>query len=199
MSVSSASQKRTQSLAESPTSNGYRRIARPDYRRLDATGIVRRGSDQRPPRQRQARRTPDHRAHIVPRCANATGRPPRRSQRDLCQAGSLATHRSLDTGCPGDDRSRHGRLTLNRLPKSAQTAKLPLPLTELVMPRAVRSAIIQCSMPKGYDPSFTDGVVPTKADMIEKHLGLMTAADRGRRSAASRRSSTARTSAPSRT
>ncbi len=47
------------------------------------------------------------------------------------------------------------------------------------MPRVVRSAIIQCSMPHGYDPSFPD-LSRTKRDMIDKHLPLIArAAEQG--------------------
>ncbi len=47
------------------------------------------------------------------------------------------------------------------------------------MPRVVRSAIIQCSMPLGYDPSFPD-LARTKRDMIDKHLPFIArAAEQG--------------------
>lgn len=47
------------------------------------------------------------------------------------------------------------------------------------MPRTVRAALIQCSMPEGYDPSFPD-LARLKRDTIDKHLPLIArAAERG--------------------
>jgi len=40
------------------------------------------------------------------------------------------------------------------------------------MPRVVRTAIIQCTLPTGYDPAFPD-LARIKRDMIEKHLPLI--------------------------